>query len=279
MGKKTAVITPLTREEVEKTCKDDQIVGIPKSGIGEAVRKSFSEKLSGQTFNFKFDDFNDIKYKIISGEEIAWTQGNSNFIAEYAQILELDTATDLFLVNHLRSGTFPLVNVTLIIDLETSLVTLIKAELGASKRPRDVERSFHFGYIVHNNIVDVRKRHEFTTDLVGKIIDWHYDYENKFVVKHLYMNNEHMAYLLLEADEKEKGLLEAAECDYIKIRKNVYIMSWLEKGHQGMQGLVLMDIDALHDIGCFFGINISNKLDSYTLAAWGKYSDIGRQII
>ncbi len=279
MGKKTAVITPLTREEVNAICRKDQQAGIPKSGIGEAVRRRFSEKLSGQTLHLVFDDFDGLTYRILSGETISWADGNGYLKKEDAQILELETAPGLFLINHLRGGTFPLLNITLILDMETKLATLIRAELGASRRPRDVERAFHFGCISREKACDIPERHGYSTDLVGKIIDWHYDYENKFVVKHLYMNNEHMAYLLLESKIEERGLLEAAECDYIKIRDGVYLMSWLEKGHQGMQGAALMDINALQDVGIFFGINIHNRLDSYTFSAWGKFSDLGRQII
>lgn len=277
MAKKTAKITPLSLEEVKNICSNCEKAG--KSGIGEAVRGSFSEKLSGQILHLKFDDFVDLTYKIISGEEIIWSDSQSNEKREYAQILELDTAPGLFLVNHLRAGTFPLININLIVDLQTGLVTLIQVELGHSMRPRDVERTFHFGYIDRQNTAGSTERHGYTTDLVGKIVDWYYDYDNQFVVKHFYMNNEHMAYLLLESHIKEKGLLEAAECDYIKIRENVYIMTWLEKGHQGMQGVALMDFAALHDVCSFFGINIGNNLDSYTFAAWGKHSNIGRQII
>jgi len=279
MAKKTAVITPLTRGEVKEICEECQKVGIPKSGMGESVRGDFTEKLSGQTLCFAFDDHEDIVYRIHSGENIEWSVDNNDFTEEYAQILELDTDPGLFLLNHLRSFTFPLINMTLIIDTKTDLVTLIRAELGDSSRPRDVERTIHFGYIQRPGAVKIRARHKYTVDLVGKIINWHYDYENKFVVKHLYMNNEHMVYLLLEAEEKERGLLEAAECDYIKVRDNVYIMSWLEKGHQGMQAVTLMNTKELHDIGSFFGINIGNKLDNFTFAAWGEISDTGKQII
>ena len=279
MAKKTAKITPLTRDQVRDICFRDQKQGIPKSGIGECVRGDFSEKISGKEFCLKFVDAEDIDYKIISGEKVSWKVGRNNFKEEYAQILELDSAPGLYLLNHIRGGTFPLQNVTLILDTTTNLATLILAELGDSARPRDVERNFYFASIKTENGYSPLKKHNFSTDLVGKIIDWHYDFENEFVVKHLYANNEHMVYLLLEAKDVEKGLLEAAECDYIKIRDNVYVMSWLEKGHQGMQGVALMDISAMHDVGSFFGINIGNRLDSYTFAARGEFSDLGHQII
>jgi len=279
MAKKTAVIDWLSREEVRLICEECIKKGLPKGGIGETVRREFSEEFSGKTMEFIMDDMDNLTYRFISGEKISWSTDGITLKEEYAQILNLYTEPDIFLVNHLREGTFPLENITLIIDLKTSLITLVHAKLGDSRRPRDVEREFHFGYIKTPESKGTELRHAYTTDLVGKIIDWHYDYENKFVVKHLYMNNEHMAYLLLESHEKEKGLLEAAECDYIKVRDHIYIMSWLEKGHQGMQAVTVIDIRELIDIGSFFGININNKLDNYTFAAWGKFSDMGKQII
>lgn len=276
MAKKTAVIPSLTKEEVKHICMGWE--NASKSGMGESVRGSFSQGLAGQTLELIFDDFNALTYVVELGEKISWSDNGKDFKDEYAQILELDTAPEIFIMNHLRAGTFPLENITLVIDVKTRLITLICAKLGNAHRPRDVERTFHFGFIKSNDS-GIMNRHNYTTELVGKIIDWSYDNENQFIVKHLYMNNEHMVYLLLEAELKEKGLVEAAECDYIKIRENIYIMSWLEKGHQGMQGVALIDIKALHDVGSFFGININNILDNFTFAAHGKISDMGCQII
>ena len=88
-----------------------------------------------------------------------------------------------------------------------------------------------------------------------------------------------MVYHIIQSERDEVGLVEAAECDYIKIRENVYVMSWLEKGHQGMQGVALIDLAAMHDVGSFFGISILDCLENYTFAADGQFSDLGKVII
>jgi len=276
MAKKTAVNAALTREEVYDICKNWRQA--KTKGIGESIRGLFSQKLNGDLLELTFDDHEKLIYRFESGEQICWFRDSGDFIEEYAQILELETVPGIFLVNHLRGGTFPLENITLIIDQVEGLVTLIHACIGDSKRPRDVERTIHFGYIRRGD-ASPTSMHRYTNDLIGKMIDWHYDKDNSFVVKHLYVNNEHMVYLLMEADSKEKGLVEAAECDYIKLREQVYIMSWQEKGHQGMQGTVVMDLGAMHDIGSFFGISILNTLDNYTFAANGVACDLGKQIL
>lgn len=276
MAKKTAKNHALSREEVFAICKNWRQA--KTKGIGESMRGPFSQKLNSELLKFVFDDHEELVYQFKSGEQICWSRDGKKFVDEYAQILELETVPGIYLVNHLRGGTFPLENITLIIDKVEGLVTLFHAFIGGAERPRDVERTIHFGFIQQNGVSHTNQ-HDFTNDLVGRMIDWHYDNDNQFVVKHIYVNNEHMVYLLLEADHKEKGLVEAAECDYVKVRDNVYIMSWLEKGHQGMQGTVVMDLEAMHDVGSFFGISILNSLDNYTFAADGEDSDLGRQIL
>ena len=271
MAKKTARITDLTRDEVESLCRG--WIRAKQNGIGESVRGEFSGKLNGRTFDLDFEGHPRMTYVVESGERIHWAEADGERQSEYAQILELGTKPGLFLINHLRSETFPLENCTLILDFETHLATLVLARLGDSRRPRDVERIFYFGYLRDpGKALDVQLKHEFTVDLVGKLIDW--DYGGGFVVKHMYISRDHMVYLLTESFEKEKGLVEAAECDYIKVRDNVYVVSWLEKGHQGMQGVVLMDLDSMHDVGSFFGISVLDTLDNYTFAANGRFTDV-----
>ncbi len=266
----TAVIKELSREEVKALCKNTGAAG--KSGIGVSMRSSFSEKLNGKKIELVFDDIPELLYEITNSNELFWSGDNFSG-SEYCQILELGTDGELFLVNHLRAGTFPLENISLVLDFKTGLCTIVRSRLGDAPRPRDVESTFHFGYIKNIN-PQSKNRHRYTDELVHKIIDWHYDNDNIFIVKHLYVSREHMVYYLCESDGSDKGLVEAAECSYIKIRDDIYIMSWLEKGHQGMQGTVLMDLKSMHDVGSFFGISIKNVLDSYTFEAMGEFSTL-----
>ena len=62
-------------------------------------------------------------------------------------------------------------------------------------------------------------------------------------------------------------------CDYVKIREDIYLMSWVETFGQGVQGSALIDMKNLHDVGSFFGVNREGTLDSHTFAAYGVLSD------
>lgn len=276
MAKKTANNKELTREEVRLLCEGWSQA--ESAGMGHTLRGDFSNDLAGETLEISLHHGYRLTYRIDSGTRLRWSDQLTDNQPETAQILELHPGSGLFLINHLRSGTFPLENVTLIVDVRQGQVTVFVACLGASSRSRDVSRTISFGNLVDRAAPEAYPHH-FSTDLVGQIIDWHYDRSNQFVVKHLYVNNEHMVYHIIRSDLDEIGLVEAAECDYIKVRENVYIMSWLEKGHQGMQGVVLIDLESMHDIGNFFGISINNCLENYTFAADGEFSDLGKVII
>ena len=266
----TAVITPLSRKKVREICRRDSL-GTP-GGIGESIRGNFSSGLDGQVLELLLDGPGKLRYEFLPGGRLRWS-GARRSGEEAAQILSLSSRPGLYLINHLRLETFPLENITLILDLETDLCTLILARLGGALRPRDVERTIHFGCILRNGHI-TEKRHGYSDELVRRIVDWHYDRRNEFTVKHLYISPEHMVYYLFRSPGPDRGLVETAECAYVKVREGVYIMSWLEKGHQGMQGVALMDMETMTDVGSFFGISIKDTLDNYTFAAFGEDSTL-----
>ena len=63
--------------------------------------------------------------------------------------------------------------------------------------------------------------------------------------------------------------------DYYKVNAHVYFFSWIEAATAGVQGLFLIDTNAMHDVGCFFGINWRNRFESHTTGAKGYFTDSG----
>jgi len=218
----------------------------------------------------KFTDFKELTYRFEGAEALQWSEDGATFKEEYCQITEFLQDSNLFFVHHLRSYTFPLEAFTFVIDMENGLVTLVHASVGTFKRPREVDREFHFGTIEGFGSKDT-PLHNFTEDMVGLIVDWFYDKEQTFIAKHFYV--DHLRKFDRIIREGVTTYYSAVTCDYIKIREGIYIMSWVETYGQGVQGTALIDMKHLHDVGSFFGINREGTLDSYSFAAYGILSD------
>lgn len=261
----------LTPEQIRDLCDSSQRAGLAKSGLGEEIRPPFSSKLTGQLIHFRFTDFPDLFYRIAGGEALAWSADGQLFTPEYAQILELKTDSNLFYIHHLRAFTFPLEAFSLVVDLDNGLVTLDHARLGDYERPREVDHEFHFGYIAVEGKAPPTVLHDFTKDMDGLIIDWRYDYADLFIVRHFYVDHLHKIDRLIR--EGRSTFYAAVTCDYIKIRENIYLMSWLETYGQGVEGTALIDMDSLRDVGSFFGISYQGTLDSHTFAAIGQRAE------
>ena len=56
----------------------------------------------------------------------------------------------------------------------------------------------------------------------------------------------------------------------MKINDHQYLFSFLEERQTGVQGLFLINMDSLHDVGCFSGINGEDRFESYTVGARGE---------
>jgi hypothetical protein len=258
----------LTPDQVRSICADCQARGLAKAGLGVTLRPPFSEKLAGRELTLRFTDYPDLQLRFAGGEELSWSEGGQPFVQEYCQILELNPDDNLFYVHHLRAGTFPLESFSYAIDLATGLATLDHASIGAAKRIREVDHEFHFGTIVMEGQQPPTVLHDFTRDMDGLIIDWKYDRLGTFAVRHFYVDHLHKIDRIIR--EGRSTFFSAVTCDYIKIRDNIYLMSWLETYGQGVEGTALIDMTDLHDVGSFFGINYEGTLDSHTFAAQGE---------
>jgi hypothetical protein len=260
----------LTVDQVREISLACQKEGLPREGLGAEMRPPFSEGLAGRTAALRFGDFRELTYRFTGAESLAWSEDGVNFTPEYCQTLELDAGSGLFFVHHLRSFSFPTEAFTFVIDLENGLVTLVHANVGGFYRPREVDRDFHFGYIVGIADEPPEKLHGFTKEMEGMIIDWHYDKQNLAVGRHIYVNHQYKFDRIIINGETINcaGMIS----DYVKIRPRIYIMSWVETNTQGVQGTVLMNLtnpSRYHDVGCFFGVNRKGTLDSYTFGAEG----------
>ena len=272
MSKATRMVrhwNKLTKEEIQKIVDETSVEQYSMSNMqkGEYMLP-FSDKLVGRAFTISFSEELFIKYSFSSQHNLSWSENNSTEAVEYYQALEL--RENVFLIHHLRKGTKPQQCVTLIINLNDSLVTAVMAQIGNYQSNREVQHQFLFGELAGEKITAPSLRNCFTDELIGKIIDWTY-IEGVFSARHIYISEDFYTYMFLNYNNSWAASNPA---DYIKISDNLYLFTWLEERQAGIQGLCLMDLNTMHDVGSFFGINSEDKFECYTFGAKGTYGSL-----
>lgn len=246
----------------------EQIVDItmnatPESyGTGSLVgvhRPPFTEDLCGKTLKLLFSDRASVTYTFNSVHSLTWCEGDDTN-EEYYQALP-STVPNVYFVQHIRQKRQPMTGISLILDLETGLVTMCYAQTANPYVEQEVTRTFHFGTI--DGLYNGAPLHDYTLDLIGKSYKWEY-HKNEIPIQHIYTSPAFYTYIM----QNEKGEWVASNpADYIKIREDLYVFSFVEERQSGMQGVFLMDFKTLHDVGGFFGINANNDLKCFTLGA------------
>lgn len=97
------------------------------------------------------------------------------------------------------------------------------------------------------------RRHEPTTDLVGRRIM--YDYGSRDMYEHVYLNERFYTWHCLRGPER--GLADTDRCYYHKVGEDLYLFVWLEKIVPTL-GTVLVDVKALRTTGKIFGYRTSD---------------------
>lgn len=159
--------------------------------------------------------------------------------------------------------------VTLIADTVNGAATVVDAHIGTPNCTRDVDREFIFGRI-DGDYAEEAPLHHFTDEMTGKAIIW--DYGAGFTqVKHIYNSNLFYTYSM----NTEAGPWMATNpADYVKVRDNVYIFSFVEERQPGLQMLLLINLETMHDIGCCFGVDENRGMSSGCVGGHGTFADI-----
>ena len=166
-------------------------------------------------------------------------------------------------------GSAPPTAHSLVIDMETGLVTLCRATIGVPAAAREVSRTWHFGLI--EGYADPGYRHAHTTELVGKAVFWTYYEKEQVRVKHIYSAPLYYSYTMLDP-ATGNCWMASNPADYVKITDDVFIFSFVEERQGGTQGFFVINTKELHDVGSFFGLQ-PHGLECYTFGAKGEWSE------
>lgn len=224
----------------------------------------FTEGLIGRSFEFSFQDTALCHYEFTGLHTLNWSEDNVGH-TEFYQGHEAENG--VYFVQHMIKASVPPQCRTLIIDTNTGLVTICHAQFGNKAQAREVAHTFHFGRILgYASYPD--EMHHFTQDLVGKAIYWTY-HEGMPPLKHIYSSEYYYTYVMRFGNQ---CWMATNPADFIKINDHLYVFSFLEERQAGTQGLFLINMETLHDVGSFLGINSEDVFECYTVGAKGRLS-------
>lgn len=262
-----------------------------QTGMLSVFRPPLCFELAGKQFFMEFDDgydrianFKDRKTLCfgVEGEE-------KDFPYECLKI-----ADKLYYVNFEDPTMEPRTGITLVVDLQTELVTMALGRVGTNpKFPGIPSISYVFGAIRREDGTISHTRHGYTTELMGKSISWNYGY---FDIAHVYATEHYYRITfsprgLARVYKGRPEMRSSSKMSYvdpgdtyedyftpIKIRDRIYLVGIIEdtkarKIGNGNSILVLMNLDEMHDVGRSFGSNREGGTGNNTLGAFGVWVD------
>ena len=252
----------ITAEEVQKIVDTTT----PEESRTNQLRGPYtppdSDALTGCILQFTGEGHR-LEWNMLEKNLLQLTEDGLTYEPVFCQVLTNNGVT--FLVHHLIPEAMPLRCVDLVIDMETGNATTVLAQLGTEHSARDVSREFLFGKI-SGDFPEEGPLHSFTSDMVGRAIVWTY-HDGEYEVRHVYSTNYYYTYTM----QVPEGCWVASNpADYVKINDHTYIFSFVEERQPGVQGLFLMDLEKLHDVGACFGVDAREKLISACFGAVGK---------
>ncbi|MDR1913600.1 MAG: molybdenum cofactor biosynthesis F family protein [Clostridiales bacterium] len=269
---------------------------MPEEPVFEGMsqyRDPLNFELDGKKFRLVFDGGIEQEYFInfSSANTLTWGEFGEAGVIERYECAKLE---DVYFVNFEFTLLKPRTNITLIIDLASRLVTMVKTITNFHKKYIYLcEAEFFFGYVDIPGQQVPAERHAYTKDLVGKRIHWHYNPSLEII--HVYYCENYCRVTFPPntgwgdaTPEEFNALLEREPYDekasYIKIRDGLYLVSVLEQNmaKRGMTGnslLFLIDTKRVHDVGRSFGhAGLQEgkvRPENYIFGAYGSfvYSD------
>ena len=232
----------------------------------DEYRPAYSRALDGRelTVNARFVDSGDefTLTHAFSEAELSWRTGEQAGTETY-ELFEMQPG--LFYLHYRRSGEDHPVVVSAALDLTTGQVTGAVGELGLGPNPHLARQRWFQGQIA-GSAATAADAHEPTDELIGRRV--RYAYSGDDVYDHVYLNENLFTWLCIGG--AELGVGDTDSCTYWKLRENTYLFSWLEK-NVGVEGMVLVDLNALRTVGIQFGIDQqSGDLVNITMGSYAR---------
>lgn len=230
-----------------------------------------SDYLIGKKFTVRCDNGPAWEYEVSDISSMRWKAvGESEWHEETYKAFE--PAGGLIMLAHMQTGTDFGRGIVAALDFENGLATVFHNKMGNGYAFREVGYELYFGTVEVPGGPQAPKwlRHTRTTDLVGRAFTWNYSGGDDGITSmHVYTSPWAYSWTIY-LENGEGGLIWSSPCDYIKLRDECYIMSWVEETSAGGQGTVLMNLRTMHDCGFFYGLGAGNQVSMSTMGAFAR---------
>lgn len=225
----------------------------------------FAENLSGKNMKLCMDHGGCYTYRFLDPHTLRWKADEGEWREEYCDVLKVPGDDEIYLIQHYCRRSVPPRAHTLVVDLVKGLCTICIARVGNEASAREVQSEFLFGILAGYD--DVGERHDFTEDLVGTSILWTYHEKEQVKIKHIYTAPLYYTYVMTAEDNR--CWVASNPADYIKINDHTYAFIFREERQAGVQGFFLINLEILHDVGSFFGVQ-AHGMECCTFGAKGE---------
>ena len=231
-----------------------------------------SHYLIGKEITLRMDNGPAWEYQFTGLSTLRWREaGKRAWHDETYKSFEPDE--DLIMFAHVQTGSAYGRGITAAVDFRNGLATVFHSKIGNGYANREVGYDLYFGVLEAEGVTPPeRLRHTRTMDLVGRAFTWNYSGgENGLTSLHVYTSPWAYSWTIYLGDQNG-GMVWSSPCEYVKLRSDCYIMSWVEETSAGGQGTVLMNLRTMHDCGIFYGLGFGEaKMTSMSsIGAFGR---------
>ncbi len=143
------------------------------------------------------------------------------------------------------------------LDFANGCATCIDAVMAGGHDAHDVVPRYRFGTMETCGVTPPRtRRHGFTTELLGRSFTW--TYSKGVTSQHIYNAPNSYSWTIFMGGQpgdpgyRTGGFVWSSPCTYIKLRNDVYIMTWVEEKWSGCMSSAAMNLRVMHDCGFIF---------------------------
>jgi len=215
-------------------------------------RMADSKQCLGKTMKVRDDSGYEIELDFFSEKYLRFRQPGTDWKEEQYRVSQLDE--DLVYLGFYVTGSCPPRCLMIAIDFSNGCATSIDSVMAGGYDYHDVVPAYHFGYVEMEGITPPRtRRHHFTRELLGRSFTW--TYSQGMSSQHIYNAPESYSWTIFtngqpgEPANRSGSFAWSSPCTYIKLRDDVYIMTWIEEKWAGTMGSVAMNLRLMHDCG------------------------------
>jgi hypothetical protein len=242
---------PMTEEEVYRAIQKRTVLFNPDDDMA-GNRPPLSDYLVGKQLVVRYDNGPAWEYRFDEGKRLRWRrEAESQWREEIYESYE--PAEALIVFGHIRAGTRPQESAIIVLDIANALTTCVDARMGTKYMGNEVSQNIIFGVIEMEGLVAPRyDRHKFTDELVGHAVTW--NYSGALTSLHVYSSPRSSSWTIF-LPNGAGGLQWSSPCNYVKLRDDCYLFSWIEEACNGSQGTIVYNTRTMHDCGFGFYVD------------------------